>query len=85
MTVVNGKKMKVELKSSVNMKLKGEETFSMTKVLYVPQTVKNIFRVSRIASKGSTMGDTQDKMAIKKNGFNMILDARKGNNESIMF
>ena len=31
------------------------------------------------------MGDTQDKITTKKNGVIMILDARKGKNESMMF
>ena len=38
-TVVNGQNMKCGLKGSVNMKLKGGETFNLTKVLYVPQSV----------------------------------------------
>ena len=55
------------------------------KVIYVPQAVKNLFRVSRFLSKGATMGDTQDKMTINKNDVNIILDSRKGKNESMMF
>ena len=57
----------------------------LNEVLYVPKSVKNIFRVQRIVSKGSTMEATQDKTTIKKNGVSMILDARKSKNESIMF
>ena len=30
-------------------------------------------------------GDTQDKMTINKNDVNIILDSRKGKNESMMF
>ena len=47
-------------------------------VLYVPQTVKTILIVSRIIYKEATMGATKDNMNIKKNGVNVILDARKG-------
>ena len=57
----------------------------LTGVLYVPQEVKNLLIVSRILSKGATMGATQDKLTIKKNGVKMILDAREGENESMMF
>ena len=42
-------------------------------------------RVSRLVSKGTTMGSTQDKIIIKKNGVSMILDARKGQIKSRMF
>ena len=31
------------------------------------------------------MGATQDKMIIKKNGVSMTLDAKKGQNNSMMF
>ena len=54
------------------------------KVLYVPQSVKNLLSISRIVSKGATIGDTKDKMTIKKNDINMILDERKVIHESIM-
>ena len=74
MTVVNGQKMKCNLKGSVNMKLKGGETVNLTKVLYVSQSVNTILGVSRLVSKGSMMGATQDKMTIKKNSFNIILN-----------
>ena len=57
----------------------------LTKVLCVPQAVKNLLIVSRIVSKGSTMGYTQYKRTINKNGVSMILDTRKGKNTSIMF
>ena len=56
-----------------------------TKVLYVPQTVNNILSVLRLISKRATVGATQDKTTIKKNGVSMILDAIKGNNASMMF
>ena len=49
----------------------------LIEVLYVPQALNNLLSVSRILSKGATMGATQDKMTIKKNGVRMILDARK--------
>ena len=70
--------MKSELKSSVNMNLKDGQTANLTKVLYVPKAVKNILSISRLISKGITMGATQDRIIIKKNGVSMILDARKG-------
>ena len=41
--------------------------------------------ISRLVSKGSKIWATQDKMTIKKNGVKMILDAREGENESMMF
>ena len=37
--------------------------------------------VSRLISKGSTMGDTKYKVNINKNGFILNLDAIKVNNE----
>ena len=39
---------------------------------------------SRLVSKGATMGDTQDKMIIKNNGVSLILDAKKGQNKSMI-
>ena len=50
----------------------------LNKVLYVPKSVNKSFRVSRLVSKAATMGATQEKMTIKKNGVITILDARKG-------
>ena len=76
----NVQKMKCELKGSVKMKLQYGITVKLTKVLYVPQAVKKLLRLSRLVSKGSAMGATQDKTIIKKNGVSMILDARKGQN-----
>ena len=64
--VGNGQKMNCELKVSVNMKLQYGQTVKLTEVLYVPQSVKILFNVSRLVSKGATMGDTQYKMIIKK-------------------
>ena len=55
------------------MKLQDVHTVKLTKVLYVPQAMKNLLIVSRLASKGATMGATQDKMIIKKNGVSMTL------------
>ena len=43
--------MKCELKGSVNMKLQGGQTVKLTKVLYLPQAVKNLLGVSRRVSK----------------------------------
>ena len=51
---------------------------NLTEVMYVTQAVKNLLIVSNLISKGATMGDTQDKMTMKKNGASMILDAIKG-------
>ena len=60
------------------MKLQGGETVNLTEVLYVPQAVKNIIRVSRLVSRVSTMGDSKDKTKIKKVGVRLNLDTRKG-------
>ena len=60
-TVENGHKMKCELKVSLKMKMQYGQTVKLTKVLYVPQAVKNILRVLRLVSKGATIGATQDK------------------------
>ena len=85
LTVVNGQKMKCEIKFLVNMKLKGGETVKITKVVYIPQAVKNILSVWRLISKETMMGATQDKITIKKNSVNIILDAIKGKNAVMMF
>ena len=82
--MVNGQKIKCEIKGSVNMKLQYGQTVKITEVLYVPQAVKNLLRISSIVSKGTTMGATQDKIIVKKNGVSMILDARKGQNKRMM-
>ena len=55
-TVVNGQKIKCELKGSVNMKLKDVQTVKRTKVQNVPQDVKNHLSVSRLVSKVAAMG-----------------------------
>ena len=47
--------------------------------------MKNIFSVSRLVSKGATMGATQYKMITKKNRVSMDLGSRKGQNKSMMF
>ena len=60
------------------MKLKDGQTVKLTEVLYVPQAVKYILRISRLILKGATMGAIQEKMIIKKNGVSMTIDARKG-------
>ena len=83
--VGNGQKMNCELKVSVNMRLQNGQTVKLTEVLYVPQSVKILFNVSRLVSKGATMGDTQYKMIIKKNGVIISSDLRKLQNKSIMF
>ena len=56
-----------------------------TEVIYVPQPVKNILSVPRLEYKGSTMGDTKEKITINKNSVNMILDTRKGIYDGTMF
>ena len=84
-TIGNGKNMKCDLKGTVNMKHQGGGMVKLTEVLYVPQAVKNIFSVSRLISKGSMVGATKDKMAINKNGVNMIIDAKKLINNSMIF
>ena len=77
MKVRNVQKMKYDIKGTVNMKLQLEETFNLNGVLYVPQTVKNILRVPRLIPKGTTMGNTKDKITTKKNGISMNLNARE--------
>ena len=76
-TVGNVQNMKCGIKVSVNMKLQGVKTVKIIEFMYVPQAVKKLLRVSRLVSKCTTMGDTQDKMIIEKGGVSMILDARK--------
>ena len=65
--------------------MKRGETVKHTKLMYEIQAFNNLLKVSRLASKGATAKDTKDKTTIKKNGVNMILDARKGKKASIMF
>ena len=77
--------MKCDIKGSVNMNIQDGQTVKLNEVLYVPQSVKNLLSVSRLVSKGATMGSTQDKITINKSGVSMILDARKGQNKSMMF
>ena len=67
------------------MKLQDGQTVKLTEVLYVPQAMKNILKVSKLISKGATMGATHDKIIVKKNGVSMTLDASKGQNKSIVF
>ena len=57
-TVGNVQKMKCDLKGSVNMNIHGWETVKLTKFLYVTQEVNNILSVSRLVSKGATIGAT---------------------------
>ena len=80
----NVQKTKCKLKGSVNMNMKDEQMVKLTEVLYVPQSVENLLSLSRLVSKGATMGATQDKIIIKKNGVSIILYARKGQNKSMM-
>ena len=58
---------------------------NITEVMYLPQSFKNVLRVSSIVSRVDTMGYTQDKMTIQKNDVSMILDSRNSNNTIIMF
>ena len=67
------------------MKLQYVVTEKLNEVLYIPQAVKKLLSVSRLVSKGATMGATKDKITIKKNGISMILYSRKGQTKSIMF
>ena len=77
--------MKCDLKGSVNMKFQYGKTMNITKVLYVPHALKNLLSVSRLMPKGATMVDTQDKITMMKNGVSVVLDARKGQNKSMVF
>ena len=70
--------MKCGLKGAVNIKLQGGETLKLIDVLYVSQAIKSLLRISSIGAKVYTMGDTKDKMTIKKNGVSMNLNTRKG-------
>ena len=54
-TVGNGHNMEYKLKGYVNMKFKDVQTVKLTKILYVPQAVKNLLSVSRLVSKGATI------------------------------
>ena len=47
--------------------------------------VENLLSISRLVLKGATMGSTQEKMIIKKNGVSAALDARKRQKKSMMF
>ena len=76
--------MKCELKVSINMKLQYGKNLKLTEVRYIPQLGKNLLSVSRLVSKGATMGDIQDKTTINKKGVSMILYPRKGQNKSMM-
>ena len=84
-TVGKVQKMKCKIKGSVNMKLTDEQMVKLTKVLYMPQAVENLLSLSRLVSKGTTVGDTQDKTIIKKKGVSIILYARKGQKKIMMF
>ena len=64
-TVGNCQKMNYDIKVSVNMKFQYGQTVKLTRFLYIPQAVKNLLSVSRIMSKGATMGSTPDKITIK--------------------
>ena len=65
-TVGNGQKMKCELKVSANMKIQVGQTVKLTQVQYVPQAVKNKLSISRLVSKGATMGATWDKIISRR-------------------
>ena len=65
-TVRTGQKMKCELKGTVNMNIKGGEMVNLTEVLYVPQAVKNLLSVSRLAPKRFMIGAIKDKTTIKR-------------------
>ena len=67
------------------MKLQDGLIVKLTEGMYVIQAVKNLLIVSRLLAKDTTVGDTRDKMIIKKNGVSMTLDERKGQNNIIMF
>ena len=64
MTVGNGQNMKCKLKGLVNMNTKCGETVNITEVLYILQVANKLLSVSRLISKGDTMGDIQGKLTI---------------------
>ena len=84
-TVGNGKKSNHELKVSVKMKIQDGQTVKLTEVLYMPQAVRILLRVSRLVLKSPTTGAIQDKIIIKKSEVSITLDARKGQNKSMVF
>ena len=47
--------------------------------------MKNFLSVTRLMPKGATMGATQDKITMKKDGVGVIFDAIKGQNKSMVF
>ena len=57
-TVVNVQKMKCKIKGSINTKFQYGKMVKLTEVLYIPQAVKNLLRISRLVSKGATVGAT---------------------------
>ena len=67
------------------MEMQGGEKFKLENVLYVPQAVKNLLRVSRFMTKGDTMEDLKDNMNIKKNVASVNPNTIKGQNGSTMF
>ena len=58
---------------------------SHIRTLCVPQAVKTLLSVSSLVSRGATIGDTQDKMTIKKNGVGIILETSIFQNKDMMF
>ena len=83
--VGNCQKMECELKVSVNMKLQDGKKVKITEFLYIPQAVNTLLSLSRLVSEVATMGETQEKMIIEKNGVSMNLDASKGQNTIMIF
>ena len=55
-TVVNGQKNKCKTNVTVNMNLQGGETVNLNDKLYLPKAVNDLLSVTRLVSKGATMG-----------------------------
>ena len=84
-TVGNGHNMKCKIKCYTNMKLQIGHKVKLTKLLYVLQAENNVLSISRLMPNGATMWANQNKTTTKKHIVSMMLDARKVQNQSMMF
>ena len=55
-TVGNGQTMKCEIKGSVNIKIKNGQTVNHNEVLYLPQAVKELLRISSSFQRAPKLG-----------------------------
>ena len=56
--------MKFDIKGMADIKIQKGGTVKFNGILYVPQSIKNLLRVSRITVKRAPMGSTKYKVAI---------------------